>query len=107
MDIENLLPSIEQIERAVASERLDEAVSLFLELHLADQAEVFNLLQEPAQNALLRNLDISSTADLFDELEDEETLEFADVLTIGRLADILDEMEPDEAADLLGDLRSC
>ncbi|HUF38799.1 MAG TPA: magnesium transporter [Anaerolineales bacterium] len=104
MDTENLLPVLELVERAIASERVDEAVEAFLELHLADQAAVFNLLDEKTQSALLNNLDIPATADLFDEMTDEETLEAADGLAIGRLADVLDEMEPDEAADLLGDL---
>ena len=104
MDLENLLPAIDKIEKSVSAGRTAEAIETFLELHLADQAEVFNLLTEEAQGALLKNLDIPSTADLFDELEDAETLEFADDLSIARLADVLDEMEPDEAADLLGDL---
>ena len=104
LDLESLLPSIQQIEKYIESGRVPEAVDLFLELYLPDQAEAFNLLSEAAQDALLDNMDVPATADLFDELEDEETLEAADALSIDRLADILDEMEPDEAADLLGDL---
>ena len=104
MDIENLLPIIEQIERSLSAGRLEEAVETFQELHFADRAEVYNLLDESTQAVLLKNLDVPMTADLFDELTDEETLEAADGLTISRLADVLDEMEPDEAADLLGDL---
>ncbi len=103
-ELEDLVPTAEQIERAIDADRVDEAVEIFLDMFVPDQAEVFNYLDEDAQSVLLRNLDVPATADLFDELEDEETLEAADALSIDRLADVLDEMEPDEAADLLGDL---
>lgn len=104
LDFEELEPKAEQIEEAIEDGRVDEAVELFLDMHVPDQAEVFNLMEEGTQTVLLDHLDVPSTADLFDELSDDETLDAADTLTIDRLADILDEMEPDEAADLLGDL---
>ena len=92
------------IQKAIEEQRYDEALNAFTDLHPADQAEVFNDLDDDQQDLILRNLDIPTTADLFDELEDEETLDAAESLTTERLADILDEMDPDEAADLLGDL---
>jgi len=92
------------IQKAIEEQRYDEALSAFTDLHPADQAEIFNDLDDDQQDLILRNLDIPTTADLFDELEDEETLDAAESLTTERLADILDEMDPDEAADLLGDL---
>jgi magnesium transporter len=92
------------IQKAIEENRFDEALNAFTDLHPADQAEVFNDLDDNQQDLILRNLDIPSTADLFDELEDEETLDAAGGLSTERLADILDEMDPDEAADLLGDL---
>ncbi len=103
-DLETLVPLSQQIEILLESGKNQEAVQFFLELQVPDQAEVFNLLNEQAQEKLLVKLDIPATADLFDELEDSETLEAADSIPLDRLADILDEMEPDEAADLLGDL---
>lgn len=101
---EKLLEIVENINTAIGNAQLKEATAAFLDLHPADQAEVFNLLPEELQKALLKNLDVPATADLFDELEDEETLEAAENLSLERLADVLDEMDPDEAADLLGDL---
>ncbi|MCJ7703591.1 MAG: magnesium transporter [Anaerolineales bacterium] len=95
---------VEKIRAALLNTQFKKATSGFLELHPADQAEIFNLLDDTEQTTLLQHLDISSTADLFDELEDEETLEAAESLSLERLADVLDEMDPDEAADLLGDL---
>jgi magnesium transporter len=94
----------EEIYQDLEAGRYSKATNLFLELRPADQAEVFNNLDDANQELLLNQLDIPSTADLFDELEDEDTLEAAENLSIERLADILDEMDPDEAADLLGDL---
>ena len=94
----------QQIQEAIKEKAFKKATSQFLELRPADQAEVFNELNDLEQSLLLGYLDVPTTADLFDELEDEETLEAAENLTIERLADVLDEMDPDEAADLLGDL---
>lgn len=94
----------EAIQEALEDERFAEASATFSELHPADQAEIFNALEDEQQDVLLELLDISTTADLFDELEDDETLEAAENLSTERLADVLDEMDPDEAADLLGDL---
>jgi magnesium transporter len=94
----------EFIQEALEEKRFKEATSTLVDLHPADQAEIFNTLEDEQQAALLRYLDIPATADLFDELEDAETLEAAESLSMERLADVLDEMDPDEAADLLGDL---
>ncbi len=94
----------EKIRLMLEGGNILKAKNRFLELRPADQAEVFNQLDDVNQDLLLKHLDIPSTADLFDELEDGDTLEAAESLPIERLADILDEMDPDEAADLLGDL---
>lgn len=95
---------IEFIQNAITEKRYDEAINAFVDLHPADQAEIFNSLDNDQQYNLLEYLDIPATADLFDELEDDETLEASENLSTERLADVLDEMDPDEAADLLGDL---
>jgi len=96
--------TVEHIREALQIRHFDRATDAFLKLHPADQAEVFNALDDDEQGILLQHLDIPATADLFDELEDDDTLEAAENLTLERLADVLDEMDPDEAADLLGDL---
>jgi len=94
----------EKIRVNLSAGQYSKATTRFLELHPADQAEIFNLLDDEIQGILLQYLDIPATADLFDELEDGETLEASVNLSLERLADVLDEMDPDEAADLLGDL---
>lgn len=99
-----LKATIKLIQKALKAEQSPQGASLFLRLHPADRADVFELLDKNEQRQLLLQLDISTTADLFDELEDHETIGPAESLPLERLADVLDEMDPDEAADLLGDL---
>ncbi len=100
-----LSPIAELIHRAFKTEQYAQGATLFLRLHPADQADVFEILNDDDQSQLLRHLDIPTTADLFDELEDHETAEAAEFISLERLGDVLDEMDPDEAADLLGDLK--
>jgi magnesium transporter len=101
---DNLEIILERIRSAIETRRISDAVSILLEIHPADQAEVFNRLNDEEQEVLLPLMDISSTADLLEEMEDQDVLDAVESLTPDRLADVLDEMEPDEAADLLGDL---
>ena len=96
--------TLERIQSALEEQRLPEALAILLDLHPADQAELFTLLDENIQDYLLSQMDVPATADLLQEMEDEEVLEAVGSLTTEQLADVLDEMEPDEAADLLGDL---
>ncbi|NIT61337.1 MAG: hypothetical protein GWN00_35565, partial [Aliifodinibius sp.] len=71
-----------KISTSFAIHKYKTATQNFLELHPADQAEVFNILDEQIQSQLLQFLDIASTADLFDELEDEDTVVVAEQLSI-------------------------
>ncbi len=104
MEPQNLEITVERLRSALGTNRSSDAISVLLDLHPADQAEVFNALTEEERTFLLPIIDIDATANLFEEMEDEEVLEAVESLTTERLADVLDEMEPDEAADLLGDL---
>jgi magnesium transporter len=104
MDIQSLEAVKANIQSVLADGRTLKAVSILLGMHPADQAEVFNTLEEDQQDALLPLMNIAATADLLEELEDDDVLEVVDSFSTERLAGVLDEMEPDEAADLLGDL---
>lgn len=95
---------VRRIRTALETNRLNDALAILQELHPADRADVFNLLEDEEQETLLPLMDVPSTADLLEELEDKEALEVIEVFTPEKLGDVLDEMEPDEAADLLGDL---
>ena len=100
----NIEITVERIRSALETQRLVNAVNILLEMHPADQAEVFNWLDEEERDLLLPHLDIAATADLLEEMEDRDVLDAVEDFSPERLADVLDEMEPDEAADLLGDL---
>ncbi|MEN8172954.1 MAG: magnesium transporter [Chloroflexota bacterium] len=102
--LSQLSPLVNLINKALEAEHLEQAAAVFLQMRPADRADVFELMDDSAQELLLTQLDIPNTADLFDELEDHETAEAAASLSLERLADVLDEMDPDEAADLLLDL---
>jgi magnesium transporter len=96
--------SVKRIQAALEIKLPEEAVKILQELHPADRAEVFDLLDDSTQELLLPMLDISSTADMLEEMEDDSALDAIENLSPDKLADVLDEMEPDDAADLLGDL---
>jgi len=96
--------AVHRIRAALNTQRAEDALMILRDLHPADRADVFNLLQDEEQAQLLPLLNISDTADLLEELEEDDVLEAIGTLSTERLADVLDEMEPDEAADLLGDL---
>jgi magnesium transporter len=103
-DEEIIENNIDKIRHILETQSPADAARILLELHPADQAELFNALNEDQRDLLMSELDVPATADLLQELEDDEVLEAVDILSTERLADVLDEMEPDEAADLLGDL---
>jgi magnesium transporter len=96
--------TLERIKVALHSRRMEDAKNILLDLHPADQAEIYNQLSDDERGILLPLLGVADTADLLEELEDETVLDAIEGLTNTQLAEVLDEMEPDEAADLLGDL---
>jgi Mg/Co/Ni transporter MgtE len=87
--------TLELIRDSLVTQRIENAVSILLNLHPVDRAEIFDLLDDAEQEILLDRLDIPTTADLLEELEDDDVLEAIESLTTERLADVLDEMEPD------------
>jgi len=92
------------LEESIENGNYTVVLEIIRSLHPADQAKVFNELNQEKQKELLQKLEISEIADIFDELEDKHTLTAARNLPLPFLADIIDDMDPDEAADLLGDL---
>jgi magnesium transporter len=104
LDQSSIETTLERIRLALGSQRVEDAKGLLLEMHPADQAEIYQRLNQEEQGLLLPSLNVADTADLLEELDDEDVMEAVEGLTNEQLADVLDEMEPDEAADLLGDL---
>ncbi len=95
---------LQTLEESIENGDYSVVLEIIRSLHPADQAKVFNELNQEKQKELLQKLEISEIADIFDELEDKHTLTAARNLPLPFLADIIDDMDPDEAADLLGDL---
>jgi len=95
---------LQTLEESIENGNYTVVLEIIRSLHPADQAKVFNELNQEKQKELLQKLEISEIADIFDELEDKHTLTAARNLPLPFLADIIDDMDPDEAADLLGDL---
>jgi len=95
---------LQALEESIENGNYEVVLEIIRSLHPADQAKVFNELNQEKQDELLQKLEISEIADIFDELDDKQTLIAARNLPLPFLADIIDDMDPDEAADLLGDL---
>ncbi len=95
---------LQTLEESIEKENYSVVLEIIRSLHPADQAKLFNELNQENQKELLQKLEISEIADIFDELDDKQTLTAARYLPLPFLADIIDDMDPDEAADLLGDL---
>jgi magnesium transporter len=100
-DIQKVLVNVRD---ALVRENLDEAANILLELHPADQADVFDLLELVERRQLLPQLAATDAADLIEMLEEDSAVAATGHMSVDRLADVLDEMEPDDAADLLGDM---
>ena len=83
---------ISQIRVALAADRRDEAARLLLDLHVADQAALFDLLDPEERHLLLPGLGATDAADLLERVEDETALAAAETMSVDRLADVLDEI---------------
>ncbi len=93
-----------QIEQALEREDLTSAIRILEALKPADQAEVFDDLDEEDQVNLLPNLDPAVSADILENLDETDAAELVSSLPPDYAVRVIDEMEPDEAADLLGDI---
>ncbi|NOZ51213.1 MAG: magnesium transporter [Chloroflexi bacterium] len=93
-----------QLRNALERDDLVGAANIVEALRPADQADLFNELDEDQQRALLAKIAPEDSADILEELDDEAVAELISSLSDEALVSIMDEMEPDEAADLLGDM---
>lgn len=96
---------LNQVQDALERDDLDHAIQILMALKPADQADVFEELDDEDQASLLPSLSPEVSADILENIEDEEAADLAANLPDETLARIVDEMEPDEAADLLGDIH--
>jgi magnesium transporter len=93
-----------QIQAALEQEDLQSAIRILEALRPADQADVFEELDEDDQVSLLPQMDPAVSANILENLDEAEAADLVTSLTQDEAVRILDEMDPDEAADLLGDI---
>lgn len=102
LDTQNIL---NQVQDALERDDLNQAIKILLALKPADQADIFEDLDDEDQASILPNLAPEVSADILENIEDEEAADLVANLSAETLVRIVNEMEPDEAADLLGDIR--
>lgn len=95
---------LSQVQQALEHDDLNRAIQILQSLKSADQAEVFEDLDDEDQVSLLPNLATEDSADILEYIEDEEAARLIADLPTATVVRIINEMEPDEAADLLGDI---
>lgn len=94
-----------EVQKALEKDDLNQAIRILQTLKSADQAEVFEDLNDEDQVSLLPNLASDVSADILEYIEDEEAARLVANLPEDTVIRIVNEMEPDEAADLLGDIK--
>ena len=97
---------LEQLQAALEKGRLDSAIEILEALKPADQADIFDELNDEHKVSLLPSLAPSMSADILENLDDFDAAELMNSLPQDSAVRIIDEMEPDEAADLLGDMNA-
>ena len=91
---------LELCESDLTDEALVESLS---DYHEADIADVYPLLDEPAQKRLARILPADVISDIFSHLDNAE--EYIENMDAEHAADIIESMDADDAVDLLDELE--
>jgi magnesium transporter len=81
-----------------------DAVTPFLSLEPADQAQALEKLSEEERDHIFANLDTETRASILEELPEDEAVELIEELSPAGIAEILDETSHDVAADILNHL---
>ncbi len=93
-----------RIQESLDRNDIDSAIQVLESLRSADQALVFDDLDENDQVLLLTTLQPTVSADIVEDLDDLNAAELMAKVPQKNAVRIIDEMEPDKAADLLGDV---
>ncbi len=104
MDPNALDKILAQLREVLERDDLPAAAGILEQLHPADQADLFEELEESDQVALLPELAPEDSADILEEMDEGQAAELVAALDREDAIRIVEEMEPDEAADLLGDM---
>lgn len=99
-----LIDIVEGIRLRLSNSDAAELTSYVEELHAADLAEAYLMLEDAEKKMLFERLPIEKAADIVEELEAEEQAELVSEMGSEKASDIIGEMESDDAADLLTEL---
>ncbi|MFZ4450516.1 magnesium transporter [Salibacterium aidingense] len=95
---------MENIIKAAVKEDIEEFRLLFLELHPADQTDVFLSLEKPERKRVYEFLSPEEFAEIFEGLEIDEQKEIALELNERYAAEMFNSMYADDVADFFGEL---
>ena len=95
---------LEHLQVALESQNWVEAANIIRPLHAADQAAIYDFLNDDQQTALRDHLNAEELAGILVKLDDGLVAELVEEMPTDEAIRIVDEMDPDDAADLLGDI---
>lgn len=94
----------DRVKAALESEESGALAAALADVHAADIAEIYDLLDDEDRSKLIYSLPARTTAEVIVLLDEAERGDFVDDLDSRELTELVSEMEPDDAADLLGEL---
>lgn len=95
----------EQLEHPLEQQDWQGVVTILKPLHPADQAAIFDMLDEDTQTALVSHIAPEDLADILVNLDDQVAAELVEDMPNEAAISVIDEMDPDDAADILGDIH--
>ena len=95
---------IDNIRQAVRVSDESFILSALVELHSADIAEIFEILEPEESKFILDLLEEEFAAEVLTELEDEVRERLLRIMSSKEIAEQLEQIDSDDAADILGDL---
>jgi magnesium transporter len=95
----------DQLQELVEAEDFQQAATLLEDMHGADQADLLEDLERPAQEALVNVMRPDQLAETLEYLDEELRGELLSELPAAQLAPILDQLDEDVAADIVQDLE--
>ena len=99
-----LIEIVEGMRLRLFKDDASDLVSYVEEMHAADLAEAYLLLEDREKRRLFEQLPVEIAADIVEELESEEQADLLSGMGSDKASDIIEKMESDDAADLLTEL---
>ena len=95
----------DHLQELVDAEDFARAAELLEDVHGADQADLLEDLERPAQEAIVRLMPANQLAETLEYLDEELSAELLSDIAPEQLAPILDQLDEDIAADIVQDLE--